>query len=69
MPFGDCTGPWWAQGNGWNGFRRGFRGRGYGFYYNQAWNQPSNTTDINPLLKEIEELKARIDELQRKLNQ
>ncbi len=46
MPFGDCTGPWWANGQGYgrgfgrkgNGFGRGYGGfgrgygRGFGFF-------------------------------------
>jgi len=33
MPWGDGTGPWWAQGRGWRCWRRfGYPGFGRGFY-------------------------------------
>jgi len=60
MPWGDCTGPWWAQNgaNNWTGgfrrfwgFRRGFRGFGRGFMAFRRFGGPYwnywNTTETN----------------------
>jgi hypothetical protein len=76
MPWGDCTGPWWAQGGAprrgpWGWFR-GLFGRGYG--YGPWWaadNQnPPYPTDVDEktyLKNEESWLKSRLEAIRQRL--
>ncbi len=68
MPWGDCTGPWWAQGGRAPRRGRGFGwGRGgYGWGYGPWW---ADETDYTAYDKETEKnyLKARESWLKRAL--
>ena len=78
MPYGNGTGPWWAQGR-WRcrrpGFGRGYgtgygpgygRGMGRAAYSEQPQSRESDTSDLeayaNELESELNEVKKRIKE-------
>ena len=81
MPFGDCTGPWWANDQGYgrgfgrkNGFGRGFGGFGRGFcrglgFFN--WFNSNNNNDLRRVWLENKKrvLEAELEAINRELQQ
>ena len=77
MPFGDGTGPWWANGRrdtGWGrgfgrraGFGRGF-GRGFGWGWRNYDDYYDATEEKSWLKREIDALTERLNFLKRKLD-
>ena len=74
MPWGDGTGPWWAQGK-WRCRRPGYGmgpGRGYAMrraYYDQPQERDSDATELEAYAKELEaefeQVKRRLKEMKR----
>ena len=70
MPFGDGTGPWWAQGR-WN-CRRGF-GRGMGIGFGRRFqgaaiaNNVSREEEASELKAYAEMLKAELEEVKKRI--
>jgi len=68
MPWGDCTGPWWAQGN-WPPRGRGFRWRYWNTWATGNTNIATPVSWIQRLEQVVEELKRKIDELEKRVQQ
>ena len=69
MPWGDGTGPWWAQGRGWRcwrafgypGFRRGFYGRRFYLDEPVTLTKEEQKKILEAELKDIEAEKQEIE--------
>jgi len=65
MPWGDGTGPWWAQGRGWKCWRRFGLGPGFGrgFYWRRFYlDEPMSSPAFEPITLTKEEQKKILEE-------